>query len=264
MKRFDSKQIMQIKEMRVNGYSHSEIASKFRTSKSTIFYHTSNTEVSPNGKKRLKTLRRMVSVKAGFRRRYKIPERSKKITKAKARIIAHLLGDGGVYKNQICYRNSEPRLIEQFIHDFLPVYGVRPWKKYWDENKFATGSGIVEVIRDLHKYANKKEFPIEIINANKAIQKEFIRAFSDDEGGPMSRNRIRITSTNRSYLNSMSKMLKNFEIQSVINGPYHRGEYLLDINRKESVLEYIRQIGFLHPQKVIKVKQIVALLSKNI
>lgn len=255
---------MQIKEMRANGYSHSEIANKFGTSKSTIFYHTSNIEVSPNGKKRLKTIRRIISAKTGFQRRYKIPARSKKMTKAKARLIAHLLGDGGVYKNQICYRNSEPRLIEQFIQDFQFVYGVRPWKKYWDENKFATGSGIVEVIRDLHKCANKREFPIEIINANKAIQKEFIRAFSDDEDGPMSRNRIRITSTNRLYLNSISKMLENFKIWSVINGPYHRGESLLDINRKESVLEYIRQIGFLHPQKVIKAKQIVALLSQNI
>jgi intein/homing endonuclease len=204
----------------------------------------------------------MISAKVGFQRRYKIPARSKKITKAKARLIAHLLGDGGVYKNKICYRNSEPRLIEQFIQDFQSVYGVRPWKKYWDENKFATGSGIVEVIQDLRKYVNK--IPPKIMNANKAIQKEFIRAFSDDEGGPITRNRIRITSTNKSYLSDISKMLKNFGVQSVINGPYHRGEFLLDINRKESVSKYIHQIGFLHPLKAIKAKQIDALLSKNI
>jgi len=49
-------------------------------------------------------------------------------------------------------------------------------------------------------------------------------------------------------------MLKNFGIHSVVNGPYNA--YLLDMNQKESVLKFIRQIGFSHPQKARKAKRI--------
>ena len=244
--------------MRVNGCSYSEIAARFKTPKSAIFYHASRVKVSPKGKRRLEMIRKKVLEKAVLGRKTKISKRYKKMTKAKARLIAHLLGDGGTYKNHISYRNSELSLIKQFVRDFQSVYGVKPWKIYWDKDKFTVGSGITEIVQDLRRYDTGK-IPPQIMNASKEIQKEFIRAFSDDEGGPLTRNRIRITSTNESYLTGISRMLKSFGIQSVVNGPYDA--YLLDINRKESVLKYIYLIGFSHPEKARKAKQIGRLLS---
>lgn len=260
MKRFTESQIVQIRSMRADGYSYPEIAARFKTSKSTIFYHASCVKVSPKGRRRLETIRKKVLEKAILRRKTKIPKRYKMMTEAKARLIAHLLGDGGTYQNQISYRNSESSLIKQFVRDFRSVYGVKPWKIYWDKDKFTVGSGITEIVRDLRRY-DIGEIPLQITNGSKEIQKEFIRAFADDEGGPLTRNRIRITSTNKSYLTDISRMLKNFSIHSVINGPYDA--YLLDINRKESVLEFIRQIGFSHPEKVQKAKRIERLFKKD-
>jgi len=257
LKRFNSRQILKIKDMRADGYTHLELAKIFKTSKSAVFYHTSNLKISKRGKKRLSANRKKISAKIGLRRRFKVKERSRLMTKARARLVAHLLGDGGIYENEICYKNTEPFLVEQFIKDFQTVYGVNAWRRYWDGNKFGTGSGIVEVAHDLYRYRKIKGIHPEIIGAGRQVQREFIRAFADDEGGPISRNRVRITSTNWSYLNGISKMLANFGIVSVINGAYHRGEYLLDVNRKESVVEYIRRIGFLHPQKIIRAKQIL-------
>lgn len=247
--------------MRANGHSYPEIAARFKTSKSAIFYHASSVKVSPKGKRRLEMIRRKVLEKAVLQRKTKISKRYKKMTEAKVRLIAHLLGDGGTYQNQISYRNSELSLIKQFVRDFQSVYGVKPWKVYWDRDKFTVGSGITEIVQDLRRY-DTGEIPPQVMNAGKEAQKEFIRAFADDEGGLLTRNRIRMTSTNKSYLTGISRMLKNFGIHSVINGPYDA--YLLDINRKESVFKYIHQIGFSHPEKARKAKRIERLKKRVI
>ena len=63
--------------------------------------------------------------------RIKIPKPGfEELTQSKARLIAHLIGDGCVYKCRtdynIKYDNIDSELLNQFIEDLVKVYGHKP------------------------------------------------------------------------------------------------------------------------------------------
>ena len=212
---------------------------------------------------------------------------SHKITLEEARIAAHVCGDGylclykckrsvsdlahhkrkDAYRNifQIGYCNTELSLLNTFQSDILKVFTLK--------TRLMKGNTIVfnskrafERIQFLGGGKSRSWFiSKEIINANKNAQIEWIKAFFDDEAYvEINNNRLCVNSVNKEGLKQVQKMLQNLGIKHVtFNGPYscaYRDKECISFRLtvlKRSVKDYAKIIGFAHPQKIQKLKEII-------
>ena len=157
----------------------------------------------------------------------KLKEGFDKLTKEKARLIAHLIGDGAHYRTKhnyvMKYEVKDEESLQQFNDDIIKVYGLKP---SWLLNTSGiTGKPIKFIMlrsklafEDLLNYATyfsdnwKLKSPI--INAPLKIKKEFLRALFDDEGSVRNKYTISLYSINKKGLIQIKEMLKEFEIKS--------------------------------------------------
>jgi len=159
------------------------------------------------------------------------------LTEDKARIIAHLIGDGCVYRSGLTNYimklevKDEESLI-QFEKDLITVYGLKPLRGFNPSGK--TGELIPFVLlrakrayEDLLSYCDFRSatwfVPAEIFNANLSIKKEFLRALFDDEGTAIrigKRVEIRLYSINYNGLSQIQLLLQDFDLQSKMRTGY--------------------------------------------
>ncbi|MBU0460679.1 MAG: hypothetical protein KJ597_04815 [Nanoarchaeota archaeon] len=165
---------------------------------------------------------RIKNLKPGFER----------LTNAKARLIAHLIGDGCVYKCRtdynIKYDNIDSELLNQFVKDFNDVYGYKITIAFKPSGKTGLplpylrfrSKLIYEDLKSYCEYASAVWFvPKQILNNSKNIQKEFLKALFDDEGSviPYGKTAIlRLYSINLKGLKEIQELLQNFNFDSVI------------------------------------------------
>jgi len=191
-----------------------------------------------------------------------------------ARIHAHVCGDGYLTtylekralqivrgrryhrprtRYVVGYSNSEPKLVEEFVRDVKLTYGIKC--------RILTRGRYLEArLRSKRVFMRLKELGAgtshewlvgeEIISADENVQREWLRAFFDDEAriAPTER-RIRVKSVNLRGLRLVSRMLMNLGIKSHITGPNADDTWYLVITRHD-VIYYIRNVGFLHPAKL--------------
>jgi hypothetical protein len=204
------------------------------------------------------------------------------ISPAFARIHAHLCGDGCLFtsksrrsekellvhprKNLIrnnwytYYTNTNDFLVKQYISDVKKVLKRKVVKThkfgYEIQNKWVyTLFKKLGVLKSHDWY-----IPKEILNSSLNIKKEWLKAFFDDEAHVSSSNII-INLVNYKVLKQIQKMLKEFNIKSNLNGPYHWRQFTSYhlIILKESLVIYNSKIGFYHPKK----KKQLSTLIKN-
>jgi intein/homing endonuclease len=167
----------------------------------------------------------------------KLKKDFEKLTKEKARLIAHLIGDGAYYVTDhaynLKYEVRDEESLKEFNDDVIKVYGLEPsW--FWNTSG-KTGKLIKFVLlrsklafEDLLRYATtyfSKDWHIKssILNSPKSIKREFLRSFSDDEGSVFKQHNkgiIRIYSINLNGLKQIQKMLMEFKILSKISPGY--------------------------------------------
>tara|TARA_Y100000310_G_scaffold29928_1_gene28439 strand:+ start:110 stop:724 length:615 start_codon:yes stop_codon:yes gene_type:complete len=152
-----------------------------------------------------------------------------KLTKEKARIIAHLIGDGAHLKTNhdyvLKYEVRDEDSLKQFNDDLIEVYGLKP---SWEVNTSGITGEPIDFVRlrsklayeDLLEYATyfSKDWKLKkpMFKANKKIKKEFLRALYDDEGSVKSKYQIALYSINENGLRQIKDMLEEFNISSVI------------------------------------------------
>ena len=174
----------------------------------------------------------------------KLKKGSDKLTKEKARLIAHLIGDGAHYKTGhdyvLKYEVRDEESLQQFNDDIIKVYGLKP--SWWLNTSGITGKPIKFVrlrsklaFEDLLIYATyfsadwKLKLPI--LNTPLKIKKEFLRALFDDEGSVRSKWRVSLYSINKKGLFQIKKMLKELRIESKVEVGFgcKRNVYALSI-----------------------------------
>lgn len=194
------------------------------------------------------------------------------LTKEKARIIGHLIGDGCVYKCRtdynMKYEVKDNDLLEQFEKDLIFVYGLKPTKGF---NPSGKTSKLIPYVRlrsklvfgDLKRYC---EFgsanwfvPSQILFANQNIKIEFLRALFDDEGSVIPERDsaiIRLYSINLAGLKQIQKMIEEFNIPSKIVAGYgsKRNVYGLIIR---NIKLFCSKIGFNSIRKQSKLRKYV-------
>jgi hypothetical protein len=201
----------------------------------------------------------------------RIKSGSYKLTEAKARIIAHLIGDGAHYRTKhdyvLKYEVRDYELLRQFYRDILSVYGL---KASWEWNTSGkTGKPIrfvrlrsILAYKDILRYSTyySRDWNIKepILTANEGIRKEFLTALFDDEGSVKSKYEITLYSINRAGLQQIKKMLVRFGLQSRIVGGFgqKRDVYGLYIN---DLKKFREKIGFSLKRKEEKLSEMIKL-----
>lgn len=195
-----------------------------------------------------------------------------KITLAKARIIAHLIGDGCIYKcnhdYNIKYEVKDLESLDSFESDMLEVYGLKLTKGF---KKSGFTDNLIPFLRlrsklaylDLLRYAtyNSKDWKIndELIYASKDIKRQFLKAIFDDEGSVIKTHKkaaIRLYSINLDGLKQIQKILSEFNIESKIQPGYglKRNVYAVIINDAHL---FAKDIGFNLTRKNIKLAGLI-------
>jgi len=180
------------------------------------------------------------------------------LTKEKARLIAHLIGDGCVYKCRtdynIKYEVTDTDLLEQFEKDLISVYGLKPTKGLNPSGK--TGK-LIPYVRlrakraydDLVTYCNffsdKWKVPSPIFDAGKEIKIEFLKALFDDEGTVISKEKeIRLYSINLLGLEQIQEILHEFNISSKIRNGYGQKRNVYGLVVKKDIIIFKQILGF--------------------
>lgn len=160
--------------------------------------------------------------------RLKVPKQGhEELTEAKARIIAHLIGDGAHFRTGsdyvMKYEVKDTELLKQFTDDMIEVYGLAP--TYGTNISGKTGKPIPyvrlrsrTVFEDLLRYATyySKDWSLKeaLLKANKDTKKAFLRALFDDEGSVKSKRHIALYSINKEGLLQVKDWLDYFDVHS--------------------------------------------------
>ncbi|MBW2976022.1 hypothetical protein KY347_01095 [Candidatus Woesearchaeota archaeon] len=200
--------------------------------------------------------------------------RDLKATPEFARLHAHICADG--YLKETCcrrskkdllkhprknifrkdcsirYVNTEKKLVGQFIKDIKKVFCRKVTKLRRNEYE-VTAKWIYDIFKETGALKSNNWFiPSNITKSDKAVKKQWLRAFFDDEAYVTKKyKRIVLNIVNKEGLNQIQKLLAEFGINSVLNGPYRYKKYHsyhLTVCR-DSIKKYFELIGFSHPKK---------------
>ncbi len=199
----------------------------------------------------------------------KLKNNFEKLTKEKARIIAHLIGDGAHYKTGhdyvMKYEVKDEELLKQFSKDIKKVYGLNC---SWNINPSGFTGKPIKMVRlrsklayeDLSKYATyfSKDWTLklEFLKSNKIVKKEFLKALFDDEGSVKSGYEIALYSINKNGLLQIQEILKEFGVQTKINPGYgaKRNVYAIII---KDFKKFKKEIGFSLKRKQEKLNRLI-------
>lgn len=233
-------------ELRKQDFTLPEIMKKTGRAKTSVYFHVKNIPLSTSKQKEIRAARIQRAYKAAEERKGK-SGRSFKMFKTwdahAVLLVAHLMFDGEITRTTCGYSNRSAALIQRVETLFRHIYDYEPKR----HQNTMTG---VRYIRhhnvSLAEYINTQSRALrsEIIQLPMACQREFIRAFFDDEGCmdvrlKDNRRRIRGYQKDRAMLLVIQKLLKNFEIESTLQG---KNEIV--ITGKENLLQFQKEINF--------------------
>ena len=165
------------------------------------------------------------------------------------------------------FANTDIKLLKYFISLLVKEYQYGPKITLSNKNVFRVCITKKFVIDDLLQENNfgtlKWSVPQKVLTGDKDAKVAFIRGFFDGDGSidlaDKKIPRIRITSRNVKGLKKLNNLLKEFDINAKVNGPYRRHnkndiyELLLQTN---SVIKFIKAIRSNHSKKMKRFNQI--------
>lgn len=157
-------------------------------------------------------------------------------------LVAHLLFDGEIHENRGCaYNNRSEALIERVRQCMLCVYGFEP-KKYTNPHTGVHRISYYNVALAIYIKRKAKSLLKEIESLPIVLQREFVRAFFDDEGCMdfrPGRSRVRGYQKDVKILEIIKTLLNNFGISARIQLPNE-----VVIVGKENLIQFEREINF--------------------
>lgn len=188
-------------------------------------------------------------------------------------LITHIICDGSVNKNGIPYYiNSNKTLISNFDKMLKNSFG-----EVNNKLRFGTGSNkncyeyrfskiIVELLQHFYNLPLYKaeKLPSVIFDLPREFSISVIKAFADDEGTVDSSRRIGICSNNKELLQTLVDLLgKKFSFNNVTNVlKKGEGHYYFYIKTGD-IEKYNKKIGFNHPSKKLKLRELIELKKKG-
>lgn len=212
-------------------------------------------------------------------RLHKIKPQKEVLSLTKVRLIARLKGDGCVFRSglnktnyYLKYEAKDFDEVMNFAKDLKRVYGLKPSFYFHRSGKNPSKKLPVALIRsklayyDIMKYGPFDSYswivPEEILNGCRRNKIEFVKAFADDEGSVIIRNKeVKIYSINYKGLSQILSILNELSIYGKIYGGYgaKRNIFAIVIRGKDNICNFTKFIGFSFKSKKEKLD---ILLSK--
>src|SRR3989338_5995359 len=178
-----------------------------------------------------------------------------------AAIHGYLCGDGYVIKNplhqkhkyyHIGFRNTNDVLLKDFQNKFYSVFGLVP--HITNEGRCRIQNKEIYCI--LTKGCSYYSYYWTLPKLSKANLTHWLRAFFDCEAcvqnQPRKNRAIALDCCNKKGLAQIQSALKKFDIHSGINKRKDKTIWTLTICGLENIKRFNRKMGFLHPNKKIK------------
>ncbi|MBI2541529.1 hypothetical protein HYV80_02365 [Candidatus Woesearchaeota archaeon] len=209
------------------------------------------------------------------------------ISKNFARCLAKISGDGNLYWGKstryVRYSNTCDELRDEFQKDINEEFGSTPLTKGSNNSgvKFLQTNRRIIMERFLFYLRNYTSsaiyVPESIKQADKSVQKEYLRAFYDDEGcaalrlyakGKEWKRNVTLASNSLRLLEEIKTMLLDFDIESnkiIRNKPNSNKDkcYTLAITGKDNIIKFKENIGFKHPNKARKLDLMILSYKAN-
>lgn len=171
-------------------------------------------------------------------------------------IIAHLIGDGSVNRNNIpFYINSNKSLIDNFQNLISSVFGDIDGKIYNRTSncyEFRSSRVIADLIKSFYNiqfYSLTAKFPTRIFELSAKYSCAVVRAIVDDEGH-IRDNRVSIKMNNKNLIMQISKMLVKILGKEAITKLACYNDKSWEICIKSGYLrEFGSKINLIHPRK---------------
>lgn len=189
-----------------------------------------------------------------------------KFNKNLAIIHSYLCADGYVVRNpphqkniyyHIGLRNTCDTLLEDFEKNFYEYFKIVP-RRCKDGRSVVQNKATYYLLTENFSYYSREWTLPELDKENLSY---WLRTFFDCEGWVIAKKAksrlIGLDSVNHKGLRDVQNALKNFEIGSIINFPKNRDTHRLYIYGKENLIKFEKEIGFLHPNKKVKLRKAI-------
>jgi intein/homing endonuclease len=191
------------------------------------------------------------------------------LTEEKARIIAHLIGDGAHFKTNhdyvMKYEVKDEQSLAQFHKDIISVYGLEPTRYQHASGK--TGKPIPSLrlrskiaFDDLHRFATffSKDWKIKqpVLDADTEIKRQFLKALFDDEGSVKSKREVALYSINLDGLLQVKEMLQSFGISSKIGSGFGQNRNVHAILIRD-LQTFAKKVGFGLERKQRRLQEVI-------
>lgn len=237
-------------ELRNQNFTLGEMVKILGRPKTTIFFHISNLPRSKILQEKISAISSKYAKlnhsrgltpqkgKSALGRKYK---EFAKWTPDLVNLVAHALFDGEIKYGGVIYNNRCKILIDGFESKMKLVYNFEP--KFYLNKDGVRRISYYNVELGSYFKSKKDKLLIEIITLPREFQREFLRAFFDDEGSVDFRGkerRVKGYQYTDGILFLVQALLKNFEIISRVSTRFHE----LIISRRENIEKFAKEINF--------------------
>ncbi len=224
-----------------------EIARLTGRAKSSIYTYIKDIPLSPERRKQI-TKRHTVHLvtfnkaRKGISALGRHPKEFHRWTPSLISLVAHLLFDGEMSGRGSCvYTNSSAVLLQQVRISMKKIYDFEPKRVESTPGVYRISYHNVE----LESYLKKKavELMRVVPRLERNLQRQFLRAFFDDEGSVYfigTKRAVRGYQHNHKTLFLVQRLLKGFGIESAVDVKYNE----ITITKKENLKKFSVKIGF--------------------
>jgi len=192
----------------------------------------------------------------------KLPKASNTFTTEKARLIGHCFFDGCVINSKkykvVSYCSNTKSQVESFCKLMQSVYNFETKIEFRSNKIYIVRFCSKELVKDLLRYSpsystspnSLARIPKEILNGNKDIKRDFLKAFWDDEGAILFYNvpgkkyplhqkqKLEAFCANNVVLNELLQLHKDLGIDAKIK------RNRIDITTKKNLEKFEKEVGF--------------------
>lgn len=232
--------------LRKQDYSINEIIKITGRPKTSVYFHIKNIPLSAAKKKDISYKLQTTARELARKRKGISKKEFKKIhswTPESVLLLAHLIFDGEILKKRCVYNNRSQNLLDRFSKLMLLFYDYPP-RIHQNKKTGVTRLQYSNVALAQHLFNKASDLNSEIRELPKSCQKEFLRAFFDDEGCmdyrvKSKKRRVRGYQKNQKVLAIVQILLKGFGIESSLQG---KNEVV--ISGKENLIKFQKEINF--------------------
>lgn len=157
-------------------------------------------------------------------------------------LLGHLIFDGEILRGKCAYNNRNQSLLLR-VESLMGEWYAYPPKRYKNSTTGVTRLIYFNVALSMHLYGKATALMNEISTKDKALKREFLRAFFDDEGcvtfSPAKKRLVRGYQKDTEVLLLIQKLLADFNIISSVRLPNE-----IVISKKSNLKKFQEEINF--------------------